>query len=248
MPPPDAPSVHPLAGKIALVTGGTGGIGGGIAIALANSGCQVTATGITSEEIERFNSQGLAILPRVLDVTNPEQITELIAEFSRLDILVNAAGIILRDNREHDPADFARVLEVNLTGTMRMCAACHPLLAKAGGAVLNLASMLSYFGSGFVPGYSPSKGGIVQLTRSLAIAWAKEGIRVNALAPGWIETPLTEVLRNDPERSRAILDRTPLGRWGRPEDLAGAAVFLCSPAAAFITGATLPVDGGYSIA
>jgi NAD(P)-dependent dehydrogenase (short-subunit alcohol dehydrogenase family) len=108
--------------------------------------------------------------------------------------------------------------------------------------------MLSYFGSGVVPAYSASKGGVVQLTRSLEIAWAREGIRVNALAPGWIETPLTRALVDDPVRNRRIVERTPLGRWGKPEDVAGAALFLCSPAAAFITGAVLPVDGGYSIA
>lgn len=231
-----------------MVTGGTGGIGGAIAIALADAGSQVIATGSNAEEIECFDAQGRNITTTLLDVTNPTQIADVIAGMSRLDILVNAAGIILRDNREHDPVDFARVIDVNLTGTMRMCAACHPLLVKQGGAVLNLASMLSFFGSGYVPGYSASKGGIVQLTKSLAIAWAKDNIRINALAPGWIETPLTEPLRDNPQRSQEILNRTPLGRWGRPEDLAGAAVFLCSPAAAFITGVTLPVDGGYSIA
>ncbi len=241
-------STPALTEKIALVTGGTGGIGGAIAIALADAGCEVTATGCTQEEIDRFDSKARTISRRVLDVTDADQIAEVISTFSRLDILVNAAGIILRDHREHQPEDFARVVDVNLTGTMRMCAGCHDLLVKQGGAVLNLASMLSYFGSGFVPGYSASKGGIVQLTKSLAIAWAKDGIRVNALAPGWIETPLTKALRDNPQRSQEILDRTPLGRWGRPEDLAGAAVFLCSPAAGFITGVTLPVDGGYSIA
>lgn len=248
MPRHEALSTRPLAGKFALVTGGTGGIGGAIVIALAEAGSQVIATGSGLEEIERFDAQGQSIEKRLLDVTSAEQIAELVAELSRLDILVNAAGIILRDHREHDPVDFARVVDVNLTGTMRMCAACHPLLGKEGGAILNLASMLSFFGSGYVPGYSASKGGIVQLTKSLAIAWAKDNIRVNALAPGWIETPLTQALRNSPERSQEILNRTPLGRWGKPEDLAGAAVFLCSPTAAFITGVTLPVDGGYSIA
>jgi len=247
MPPPDSTSGKTLAGTTALVTGGTGGIGGAIAKALADAGSRVTATGATLEETERFDSERRKITTWVLDVTKAEEIAECLAGISELDFLVNAAGIILRDNREYDPAEFARVLDVNLTGTMRMCAACHPLLKKRCGAVLNLASMLSYFGSGFVPGYSASKGGIVQLTKSLAIAWGKDGIRVNALAPGWIETPLTQALRDNPQRSREILDRTPLGRWGKPEDLGGAAVFLCSPAAGFITGVTLPVDGGYSV-
>lgn len=237
-----------LKGQTALVTGGTGGIGGAIAAGLADAGCTVTVTGATTDEIAKFPRPHRNILPGVLDVTAPEQISDFVSKFSELHILVNAAGIILRDHREYDPDDFARVLDVNLTGTMRMCTACYPLLSQTGGVVLNLASMLSYFGSGYVPGYSASKGGIVQLTKSLAIGWAKDKIRVNALAPGWIETPLTKALRDNPERSQEILNRTPLGRWGRPEDLAGAAVFLCSPAAAFITGVTLPVDGGYSIA
>jgi NAD(P)-dependent dehydrogenase (short-subunit alcohol dehydrogenase family) len=131
---------------------------------------------------------------------------------------------------------------------MRMCAACHPLLAVSRGCVINIASMLSFFGGGSVPAYSASKGGIAQLTKSLAIAWAADGIRVNAIAPGWIETALTAPLTADARRREEIVQRTPLGRWGQPEDVAGAAVFLCSPAAAFITGAILPVDGGYSIA
>ncbi len=202
MSPHDPGLIQPLVGKFALVTGGTGGIGGAIAIALADAGSQVVATGSSLEEIERFDAQGRNLTRSVLDVTDQNQIAKLIAGLSRLDVLVNAAGIILRDNREHDPLEFARVIDVNLTGTMRMCAACHPLLAKAGGAVLNLASMLSFFGSGHAPGYSASKGGIVQLTKSLAIAWAKDNIRVNALAPGWIETPLTQALRDNPERSQ----------------------------------------------
>jgi NAD(P)-dependent dehydrogenase (short-subunit alcohol dehydrogenase family) len=140
------------------------------------------------------------------------------------------------------------VIDINLVGTMRMCAAALPLLKDSRGCVLNIASMLSFFGSGLAPAYSASKGGIAQLTKSLAIAWAAHGIRVNALAPGWIETPLTRPLIDDPARRQAIIDRTPMGRWGKPEDVTGAALFLCSPAAAFITGAVLPVDGGYSIA
>jgi NAD(P)-dependent dehydrogenase (short-subunit alcohol dehydrogenase family) len=160
---------------------------------------------------------------------------------------VNSAGTILRGGQEHDPLEFAKVIDVNLTGTMRMCAACRALLVASRGCVLNIASMLSFFGSGQVPAYSSSKGGIAQLTKSLAIAWAADGVRVNAIAPGWIETALTQPLVADRQRYAEIISRTPLGRWGQPEDMAGAARFLCSPAAAFITGVILPVDGGYSI-
>jgi NAD(P)-dependent dehydrogenase (short-subunit alcohol dehydrogenase family) len=165
---------------------------------------------------------------------------------SRLDILVNAAGIIRR-SAEYDLETFAQVVDVNLTGTMRLCSACRPLLAEGGGAIVNVASMLTFFGAGLAPAYSASKGGIAQLTKSLAIAWAAEGIRVNAIAPGWIATPLTQALQDDPARSEAILSRTPMKRWGTPGDLAGSVIFLCSPAAAFVTGVVLPVDGGYLI-
>jgi len=134
---------------------------------------------------------------------------------------------------------------VNLNGTMRLCAAARPLLARTQGCIVNTASVLSYLGGGLVPGYSASKGGVAQLTKSLAIAYAADRIRVNAIAPGWIATPLTQPLQDDAARSEAIVARTPLGRWGTPTDLAGAAVFLCSPAASFITGAILSVDGGY---
>jgi NAD(P)-dependent dehydrogenase (short-subunit alcohol dehydrogenase family) len=140
---------------------------------------------------------------------------------------------------------FDEVIDVNLSGTMRLCAAARQLLAKTAGCIVNTASMLSFFGGARVPAYSASKGGIAQLTKSLALAYATEGIRVNAIAPGWIATALTTPLREDAQRSAPILARTALGRWGTPEDVVGAAVFLCSPAAAFITGVILPVDGGY---
>lgn len=236
-----------MTSKQVLITGGTSGIGRAIALAFAAQGDQVVATGVAEAEVQAAGKDPL-IRKVLLDVRNTEQIAQLIATLPRLDVLVNCAGIIRRGGAEHDPAVFAEVLEVNLIGTMRICTAAHSLLKESRGCVLNTASMLSFFGSGIAPAYSASKGGIAQLTKSLAIAWAPDGIRVNAIAPGWIETPLTEPLTSDPVRRQAIIDRTPLARWGRPEDVAGATLFLCSPAAAFITGVILPVDGGYSVA
>ncbi|MGI9372124.1 MAG: SDR family NAD(P)-dependent oxidoreductase, partial [Hyphomicrobiales bacterium] len=163
----------------------------------------------------------------------------------QLNVVVNAAGVIKRQE-ELEPDTFAQVVDINLNGTMRVCAAARPHLAKSGGCIINIASMLSYFGGGLVPGYSASKGGIAQLTKSLAIAYADEGIRVNALAPGWIATPLTQNLQNDDERSAAILGRTPLKRWGTPQDLVPPALFLASEGASFITATLLNVDGGYA--
>jgi NAD(P)-dependent dehydrogenase (short-subunit alcohol dehydrogenase family) len=237
------------AGRVALVSGGTSGIGAAIADALARCGAVVTVTGATGEEAEaaRRDPSFRGRDARKLDVRDAPAIARLIADLPRLDILVNCAGIVRR-GAEHDPEVFSDVLDVNLTGTMRLCAAARPLLAKTTGCIVNTASMLSFFGGALAPGYSASKGGVAQLTKSLAIAYAADRIRVNAIAPGWIATPLTQPLQDDPGRSAAILARTPLGRWGRPEDIAGIAVFLCSPAASFITGAIMPVDGGYLVA
>lgn len=231
-----------------LVTGGVSGIGRAIAEAFAAGGCAVVATGLSLDDVDRLAEARPEIAARRLDVTRPDEIGRLLAEMPRLDVLVNAAGILLRDGREFDPAQFEHVVDVNLHGTMRMCLASKSALVAAQGCVVNIASMLSYFGSGQAPAYSASKGAVVQLTKSLAIAWAPTGVRVNALAPGWIETAMTAPLVADAVRREAIVARTPLGRWGRADDLAGAALFLASPAAAFITGVILPVDGGYSIA
>jgi len=205
-------------------------------------------TGLTDEEVSTFDAGGFNISAVRLDVADPSGITALAARFERLDILVNCAGIISRDEREYSPEEFQKVVDVNLNGTMRMCAACRPLLAVTRGCIVNIASMLSFFGSGTVPAYSASKGGVAQLTKSLAIGWSQHGIRVNAVAPGWIETAFTESLRQNPTRNRQLMERTPMGRWGTPADVAGAVAFLCSNQAAFITGVVLPVDGGYSIA
>lgn len=235
-------------GREVLVTGGVSGIGEAIASAFADSGASVTVTGLTKEEVAAAADKHPDWRVFALDVADASAVDGLLSQVTSLDVLVNCAGLILRNGAEFDVESFEHVVDVNLTGTMRMCTAAKPLLARSQGGILNLASMLSFFGSGFVPAYSASKGGVAQLTKSLAIAWAGDGVRVNALAPGWIQTALTRPLYDDPERSRRLLERTPLGRWGLPEDVAGAALFLSSPAARFITGVVLPVDGGYSIA
>jgi NAD(P)-dependent dehydrogenase (short-subunit alcohol dehydrogenase family) len=226
--------------KTALITGGGTGIGLGVARAMALLGVRVVAAG------GELPGDEPGIDFRRLDVTSQAQTEELTGSLGRLDILVNCAGIIRRD-AEFELASFLEVLDVNLAGTMRMCTACRPLLRESRGCIVNTASMLTFFGGPRVPAYSASKGGIAQLTKALAVAWAPEGIRVNAVAPGWIATPMTAALRDDPGRSGAVLSRTPMGRWGTPEDVAGPVIFLCSKAAAFITGAILPVDGGYSV-
>ena len=230
--------------KQALITGGARGIGFGVAEALLAAGYAVTVTGLTAEEVAAVPQRaGLSAV--MLDVTDDAGVRACLSRFARLDVLVNCAGMILRDGKEFTVEGFQKVIDVNLTGTMRLCIGARPLLQVQGGVIVNLASVWSFFGGPMVPAYTASKGGVAQLTKALAVAWAPT-IRVNAIAPGWVETALTAGARSDAARSQAIIDRTPQGRWGKPQDIGGAVVFLCSEGAGFITGTVLPVDGGYT--
>ena len=224
----------------ALITGGTSGLGKSIAEGFADAGYKVIATGVGKIPRNKNNIEFCS-----LDVLDETSIKKKIEKIDYINVLINAAGTISR-HKEHQPHVFSQVVDVNLNGTMRVCSEARTLLSKSKGSIINIASMLSYFGGGVVPGYSASKGGIVQLTKSLSIAYSQDQIRVNAIAPGWISTPMTEELKLDTKRNENIINRTPMGRWGEPKELVGPALFLSSKAASFITGTVLNVDGGYA--
>jgi NAD(P)-dependent dehydrogenase (short-subunit alcohol dehydrogenase family) len=238
-------------GHATLVVGGAGDIGAAITRVLLDLGSEVIATGVDATACAATKlapHERLRVLP--LDVTDDAAIAAFVARIDRLDALVNCAGILAR-HKEYELATFQKVLDVNLTGTFRMCSACKPLLAagqhggERGGAIVNIASMNATLALPWIPAYCASKGGVVMLTKSLAMAWAAEGIRVNALAPGYVETSINAEGRKDAAFHARIASRIPMGRWAQPDDIAGGAAFLLSPAAHYITGTVLAVDGGF---
>jgi NAD(P)-dependent dehydrogenase (short-subunit alcohol dehydrogenase family) len=233
-----------FAGASVLVVGASrAGIGAAIARAFLAAGAAVTITGAEAEAAEEDRGR----FPYVqLDVTDGAAVKALAAATQRLDVLINGAAITAR-GEEMAPDFFARVVDVNLHGTFRMAEAFHGHLKAAGGSLINIASMYATFGSPKNPAYGASKAAVAQLTKSLAIAWAPDGIRVNAVAPGFIVTQQSARSRTDPAHVAAVAARTPMARWGQPEDIAGPVLFLASPASAFMTGTCLAVDGGYSV-
>ena len=242
-----------LTGKIALVTGGNGGIGLGMAKGLAEAGATVMLAGRDGDKnkqaVKELGGSADSVAADMADAGGVKAVVDAtVKKFGRLDILVNNAGINIRKS----PQDYAleewhRVLNINLTGLFVSCQAAYPHLKVRGGKIINIGSMMSIFGASFAAPYGASKGGVVQLTKSLASAWATDNIQVNAVLPGWIDTELTMRAREQVSGlNEKVLARTPAARWGTPDDMAGIAVFLAGPASDFITGTAIPVDGGYS--
>lgn len=247
-----------LTGKVAVVTGGNGGIGLGMATGLAEAGADIAVVGRNAEKnaaaAGRLQSHGVRAIAVETDVTDEAAIEAMVdhvtGELGGIHILINNAGNSVRKRPEVlSREEFEWVLQTNLTSAFLCAKYCHPVMKAAGGGkVLNNGSMMSLFGSHFAAAYGASKGGVMQLTRSQAVAWAPDNIQVNCFLPGWINTDLTREARSEvPGLHEKILARTPAGRWGEIEDMAGLAVFLSSPASDFVTGTAIPIDGGYSI-
>ena len=247
-----------LKGKVAIVTGGNGGIGLGMARGLASAGARVIVAARNASksetavrELKALGSDAFALAVDVADERSVNDAFEqTAAKCGRIDILVNNAGINIRKPAQDLALDeWRQVMDINLTGAFLCSRAAHPHMKRAGGGkIINIGSMMSIFGATFAPAYGASKGGIVQFTRSTAIAWAPHNIQVNAVLPGWVDTDLTRSARQEVAGlHERVLARTPSGRWGTGEDFAGIAVFLASPASDFITGTAIPVDGGYSV-
>jgi NAD(P)-dependent dehydrogenase (short-subunit alcohol dehydrogenase family) len=236
-----------FSGRTVLVTGGVSGIGAATSLAFARAGAHVIACGLTDAEMAaaRADPGFTGIDLRRLDVTDKAAVDALVGSLARLDAVVNSAGVIRRD-AEHDPDVFDQVLDVNVSGGMRVSTAARPLLAKSRGSIVFVGSVMSFFGGPRQPAYSASKGAVRNLTMSLAAAYAADGIRVNAVAPGWVITQLSRGAREDPVRSAAIMARVPVGRWAEPAEIADPILFLCSDAARYMTGTVMPVDGGYT--
>ena len=243
-----------LDGKVALVTGAAAGLGQAIAIALAEAGANVACHGNTrppDPTCAAVTERGGEALAVTGDLSRPETAEQLVGatleHFQRLDILVNNAGTIRRAPAvDYSADDWSTVIEVNLSAVFRLCQlAGRQMIAQGRGKIINIASLLSFQGGITVPAYAASKGGVAQLTKALANEWAGKGINVNAIAPGYMRTENTRALQQDETRNRQILERIPAGRWGEPSDLAGAALFLASPASDYVNGEVLVVDGGW---
>jgi len=242
-----------LTGKVALVTGGNGGIGLGMARGLANAGALVMVAGRNAEKnrraVQALGGKADAIAADLTEGSGAKAaVAAAVQKFGRLDIVVNNAGTNIRKApQDYSLEEWHSVLNINLTSMFLCCQAAYPQLRVAGGKIINIGSMMSIFGASFAAPYGASKGAVVQLTKSLASAWAADNIQVNAVLPGWIDTDLTKDARQQVSGlHEKVLARTPAGRWGVPDDMAGIAVFLASPASDFITGTAIPVDGGYS--